>query len=129
MCNQRATATGGSVAFDQETHPRVEFARNALKVVVAQVRFPISYRLEAAGVLAEIQRALGAPYPIGLPRGEEVTVSLGPGGATVNPSRPGPAQFPDRTRTHTVTIGPEMASFETTAYQDWPTFRAALEQL
>lgn len=117
------------MTFDQETHPRVVFARNALKVVVAQVRFPVSYRLDEPGVLAELQRALSAAYPIGLPRGEEVTVAIGPGGATMNQGRPGPAQFADVSRTRTVTIGSDMASFETTAYEDWPTFRVAFGDL
>lgn len=117
------------MTFDQETHPRVEFARNALKVVVAQVRFPVSYRLEQAGVLADLQQALSVAYPIGLPRGEEVTIAIGPGGATMNQGRPGPAQFADVSRTRTITIGSDMASFETTAYEDWPTFRAAFGDL
>jgi uncharacterized protein (TIGR04255 family) len=120
---------GGYVTFDQEVHDRIQFTRNALKVVVAQVRFPISYRLAESGVLATIQEALLADYPIALPRGNQVTIAIGPSGPVVAPPKAGPAQFANSARTSTVTIGEDTASFETTAYTDWPSFVASFENV
>jgi len=117
------------VTFDQEVHDRIQFSRNALKVVVAQVRFPINYRLSEAGVLPALQEALLADYPIALPRGEQITVAVGPGGPSITAPKQGPTQFANAARTSTVTIGEDMAGFETTAYTDWPSFLASFENV
>lgn len=117
------------MTFDQETHERIQFAENALKVVVGQVTFPVSYRLAAPGAMPRVQDALAGDYPISLPPTPQMTVSFAPGVAPVVSPAESPAQFADVSKTHIVTVGRDTASLETTAYTRWADFRAAFERL
>ena len=117
------------MTFDQETHERIVFARNPLKVVVAQIRFPPAYSLADPAGLAAAQGALSARYPTSLPRIQQVTMVAGPGGPVPPVVQPGPARFGDEAGTWVVSVGPDSASLETTHYGSWADFRARLQEL
>lgn len=115
--------------FDHETHERIVFARNPLKVVVAQIRFPPAYGLAEPTGLAVIQTAFSPRYPTSLPRTQQVTVAVGPSGPVPPVVQPGPARFGDEGGTWVVSVGPDSASLETTRYESWVDFRARLREL
>jgi len=117
------------VTFDQETHQRIVFARNPLKVVVAQVQIPPAYSLGDPAGLAAAQASLSARYPTSLPRTQQVTVVAGPGGPVPPVVQPGPARFGDESGTWVVSVGPDSASLETTRYDSWVDFRARMQEL
>lgn len=117
------------MTFDQETYERIVFVRNPLKVVVAQIRFPPAYALADPTGLAATQAALSARYPTSLPRIQEMTIVAGPGAPVPPVVQPGPARFGDETGTWVVSVGPDMASLETTRYDSWVDFRARLREL
>lgn len=117
------------MTFDQETHQRILFARNPLKVVVAQIRFPPDYALADPAGLAAAQAALSTRYPISLPRIQEMTIVAGPAGPVPPVVQPGPARFGDHAGTWVVSVGPDVASLETTHYESWVDFRTRLREL
>lgn len=117
------------MTFDQETHERIVFARNPLKVVVAQIRFPPAYALADPTGLAATQAALSTRYPTSLPRTQEMTIVAGPGAPVPPVVQPGPARFGDEAGTWVVSVGPDVASLETTHYVSWVDFRARLREL
>jgi len=117
------------VTFDQETHPRIEFISNPLKVVVAQIRFPAIYGLTEPGGLAAIQGALGHQYPIAMPRIPNITINVGPGGVADTLTDAGPVRFGTEGDIWVINITPEWISLETQAYESWADFRARLEEL
>lgn len=117
------------MTFDQETHERIVFARNPLKVVVAQIRFPPAYSLADPAGLAAAQAALSGRYPISLPRTQEITVVAAPDGPVPPVIQPGPARFGDESGTWVVSVGTDTASLETTRYESWVDFRARLYEL
>jgi uncharacterized protein (TIGR04255 family) len=114
------------VTFDQEIHPRIEFSRNPLKVVVAQVSFPAMYGLTQPAALAAFQAALGREYPNPLPRIPNITVTISPEGASDATSEMGPVRFANEDGTWLINVGTEWISLETTAYETWVGFRARL---
>lgn len=115
--------------FDQETHERIVFAHNPLKVVVAQIRFPPAYALAEATGLAAIQTALTPRYPTSLPRTQQVTMAVGSGGPVPPVVQPGPARFGDEPGFWVVSVGPDSVSLETTRYNSWADFRARFREL
>lgn len=117
------------MTFDQETHERIVFARNPLKVVVAQIRFPPAYALADPTGLAATQASLATRYPTSLPRIQEMTIVAGPGAVIPPVVQPGPARFGDEAGTWVVSIGSDVASIETTRYESWIDFRARLREL
>ncbi len=117
------------MTFDQEAHERIVFARNPLKVVVAEIRFPPAYSLAEPAGLAAAQAALSTRYPMSLPRIQQVTVVAGPGGPVPPVVQPGPARFGDDAGTWVVSVGPDSASLETTRYDSWVDFRARLKEV
>lgn len=117
------------MTFDQETHARIVFARNPLKVVVAQIRFPPAYTLADPAGLAAAQTALSARYPTALPRVQQVMISVGPSGPVQPVVQPGPARFGDDVETWVVSLDSDSASLETTRYESWMDFRTRLQEL
>jgi len=111
------------MTFDQETHDRLRFERNPLKVVVAQVRFPTSYLLGDPGVQGRIQAEFLERFPEALPPVQEIMVALTQRGPEQIQTKQGPARFADPTKRTIVSIGPAMASLETTFYEGWERFR------
>lgn len=116
------------MTFDQETHPRIEFRNNPLKVVVAQIRFPAIYGLTEPAALAAIQATLGRLYPKALPRIPNVTVNIGPGGVADTSTDAGPVRFATDDESWLINITPEWISVETQAYVSWVGFRARFEE-
>lgn len=116
------------MTFDQETHPRIEFRNNPLKVVAAQITFPTLYGLTEPASLAAIQAVLGARYPTPLPRVPHFEITLGPAGADTQ-SAAGPIRFASEDGTWLINIATDWVSVETTAYVSWVAFRARFEEL
>jgi uncharacterized protein (TIGR04255 family) len=116
----------GNVTFDQETHGRLRFERNPLKVVVAQVRFEPVHQLASPEVRAAIQVELADRYPRALQDVQEVTFAITAQGPTPPQVERTAVRFADETEGRIVAVGSEMASFETTHYEGWEEFRDAL---
>ena len=114
------------MTFDQEVHPRLRFDRDPLRVVVAQVRFPTSHHLATADAQAAIQAALAGSFPKPLAAIQEVTIGFTPQGPTTPQVAQSAIRFSDESEERIVSIGTEMASFETTRYAGWEAFRADL---
>lgn len=122
---------GTPVTFDEEAWPRLRFANNSnpLKVVVAQVRFPLAHALANPAVHAAIQRSLAPQFPQALDAVQEVTFAVTPQGPTSPTVEQTAIRFGDDEAKRTVAIGPAMASFETTRYEGWEAFRPDVEQV
>jgi uncharacterized protein (TIGR04255 family) len=122
---------GRPVTFDEEAWPRLRFANNSnpLKVVVAQVRFPLTHALADPAIHAAIQRSLAPRFPLALDAVQEVTFAVTPQGPTSPTVEQTAIRFGDGEAQRTVAIGPAMASFETTRYVDWESFRPDVEQV
>jgi uncharacterized protein (TIGR04255 family) len=117
------------MTFDQEAHRRLRFQRNALKVVVAQVRFPTAYALADPAVQARLQAAVAERFPMPLPPVQEIIVALTAKGPEQVQAQQGPVRFADADKRRIISIAPAMASLETTDYVGWEDFRAELRQL
>src|SRR5438270_333537 len=115
--------------FDEEERPRLKFEQNPLKVVVAQVRFPTAYPIADPAVQARIQAAVSARFPTPLPPIQEVIVALTPKGPEQIQAQQGPIRFADQEKRRIISIGPAMASFETTDYVGWEDFCGELQRL
>lgn len=113
---------GSYVTFDEEEWPRLRFARNPLKVVVAQVRYPTTHALGDPAVHAAIQRAVAGSHPKSLPPVQEVTFAVTPQGPTTAQVEQSAVRFGDDQDRSIIAIGPGMASFETTDYRGWEHF-------
>jgi uncharacterized protein (TIGR04255 family) len=113
------------VTFDEEAWPRLRFGNgsNPLKVVVAQVRFPLAHALADPAVHSTIQRSLGDQFPRALDPLQEVTFAVTPQGPTSPSVEQTAVRFSDDEGKSTVAIGAALASFETTRYEGWETFR------
>lgn len=114
------------MTFDQEVHPRLRFERDPLRVVVAQVRFPTNHQLATADTRAAIQAALADRFPKPLAAIQEVTFGFTPQGPTAPQIAQSAIRFSDEREERIVSVGAEMASFETTRYTGWEEFRADL---
>lgn len=112
------------MTFDQEAHPRLRFAHNVLKVVVAQVRFPTAYPLADPAVQARLQQALLGLFPKPLPPAQEIMVSLTPRGPEQIQAQQSAIRFADESERTIVSIGPGAASLETSDYPGWEVFAA-----
>lgn len=115
------------MVFDRDPQPRIQFASNPLKVVVAQLRFDTDFRLAQPDVLASIQAALKEGYPVvERTQAPQFSVQLAfraePGAAVSHPAPISPVRFTDNGGDWTVTIGPDLLSVETTAYESWEEF-------
>lgn len=117
------------MTFDQESHPRLKFEHNQLKVVVGQVRFPTAFALSDPAVHALIQAEVADRFPVALGPLQEVTFGLTPEGPTRLNAQRGPIRFADKESQQIISISPEMASFETTFYTGWEDFQQAFEYL
>lgn len=117
------------MTFDEEAWPRLRFGNgsNPLKVVVAQVRFPLAHALADPAVHSTIQRALGGQFPKALDPVQEVTFAVTPQGPTSPNVEQTAVRFADDEGKSTIAVGPAMASFETTRYEGWETFRPNIE--
>lgn len=111
------------MTFDQETHPRLRFQHNPLKIVVAQVRFDAVHQLDTPDVHAAIQAELAERFPRSLPQLQEITFTLTPQGPSTQQVEQTAVRFGDEAARVTIAIGPEMASFETIYYEGWEAFR------
>lgn len=119
------------MTFDEEAWPRLRFANNAnpLKVVVAQVRFPLAHSLNTPDVHAGIQRSLGGDFPKSLDPIQEVTFAVTAQGPTAPQIEHSAIRFGDAAAKKVVAIGPSMGSFETTQYEGWENFRPEVERV
>lgn len=117
------------MTFDLEAHPRLRFQRNALKVAVAQVRFPTAYPLADPAVQARIQAAVVERFPVPLPPVHEIIVALTQKGPEQVQAQAGPIRFADAEKQQILSVAPGMASFETTQYVGWEEFRTELRHL
>lgn len=117
--------------FDDETWGRLRFQkdRNPLKVVVAQVRFPLIHGLAAPATHAAIQRALTDTHPRSLESVQEVTFAVTPQGPTPPQVEQTAIRFGDPSGTGVIAIGPLAASYETTRYESWEAFRPEFERV
>jgi uncharacterized protein (TIGR04255 family) len=117
------------VTFDEEVWPRLHFAQNPLKVVVAQVRFPTSHALGDAAVHAVIQLAVAEHFPKPLAAMQEVAFAVTPQGPTAPQVQQTAVRFSDDQEKSIMAIGPGLASYETTDYRGWEDFEPQLERV
>ncbi len=118
------------MTFDEEAWPRLRFgAGNPLKVVVAQVRYPMAHGLADPAIQATIQRALADAYPLSLDPVQEVTFAVTPQGPTPPRTEQTAIRFGNQAGTGVIAIGPASASFETTRYEGWQTFLPEVERV
>lgn len=112
------------MAFDRDDLPRVEFARNPLKVAVVQLRFPPVFALAQPAGLAALQQGLAVRYPLASAPDQIVTVSVGPEGIGQPVAGSGPVRFTDEQNEWTVAVSADALSLETTRYRSWMDFSA-----
>jgi|GEM_PF-6034955 len=118
------------MTFDEEAWPRLRFgAGNPLKVVVAQVRYPMAHGLADPAVQAAIQRALADSYPLSLDPVQEVTFAVTAQGPTPPKTEQTAIRFGNEAGTRVIAIGPGSASFETTRYEGWEAFLPEVERV
>lgn len=98
-------------------HERLTFERNPLQNVVAQVRFPHLYELEAPAGVTAFQRAVHDAYPIAQPR--EISVTLGPGPIQSDANR---YKFNDPSGQWLVALTPDYIALESQAYERFDDF-------
>src|SRR6266511_2992172 len=116
-----------SVADQRRLMPRREVYPNApLRLVTAELRFPLSPSLAGGDLLSTLAKVLGGMLPIiePVPQGLQVTF-----GAEPQPARmtSGGFRLLSRDRTFAVTVGASRLAVETTVYEHWETFRKSIE--
>ena len=115
------------MVLDQGSLPRIQFAHNPLKIVVAQLRFETQFRLGQPDVLAAIQAELRDTYPA-VNRLQEAQLSVQFGRPNAEPQvrqsvDAGPVRFAAEDGTWAATVAADMLSLETTDYREWEQFR------
>lgn len=101
--------------------PRVVFARNPLKVVVAQLKFPAVFALAQPTGVAQFQQAIEADYPLNDVMGQ-VDVQLAPNPGLGIPQAPTWRFFPDG-QAWIVGVSVSSLSLETKTYTRFEEFR------
>lgn len=117
--------------FGRERLPRIQFARNPLKVVIVQMRFPPELALAEPASHTRIQNALRERYPLAQPI-EQVNIqfAIGPQSVpAVQQARPTGVRFTSEDGAQAVTIGPDAVSLQSTAYHDWPEFEGRFDEM
>lgn len=89
---------------------------NRLKVVVAQVKFPLVHVLNTSAGVAPFQDAIRKRYPIAADRGHQLTMRVSAAGMETDASQPGPWRFLTEDDRWTVAIAPDSLTLETTSY-------------
>jgi uncharacterized protein (TIGR04255 family) len=117
------------VTFDEETHQRLRFQHNPLKIVVAQVRYPTMHQLATPDVLAAIQADLAERFPKPLPPLQEITFGMTPQGPTTPQVQRAAERFGAPDDRLILAIGQETASVETIDYRGWEDFSVELRDL
>ncbi|MCZ7662717.1 MAG: TIGR04255 family protein [Thermoleophilia bacterium] len=102
-----------------EPRARMRFARNPLRTVIAQVRFPHLYALEEPASVGEFQKLVSPQYPMAIPRDEGVPRLDVPG---LNFAAVGPYRFRDASGAWLVALTPDAISLETTEYSRFEEF-------
>lgn len=118
--------------FGRERLPRIQFARNPLKVVIVQMRFPSELALAEPASHTRIQNALRERYPLAqLIEQVNIQFAIGPQPPVpaVQQARPAGVRFTTEDGAQAVTIGPDAVSLQSTAYHDWPEFEGCFEEL
>lgn len=115
------------VTLTEQLPPRLRFATNPIKIVVAQVRFTPVWALAEPGTLATIQRRLRDDYPEALAHEQQMQFVLGNSDPPVISQ--GPARFRSADARWIVSIGQESVSLETTDYPHWEQFRDRLDRV
>lgn len=107
--------------------PRRLYARNPLKLVIAQIRFPVLLRFDEPSFIAPFQEALRGRYPRSALE-QQVDLLVGSQGPIT-----GPAKALWRLRSAegawTVSLAPDALSLETTAYERWEGFAERIEEV
>jgi len=122
------------VVFERDPLPRIQFARNPLKIVVAQLRIDTDFRLEQPDVLAVIQDRLRETYPVASRvQQPQFSIQFGVRPDAEPTIRQGLEQAPVRFVTEdggwAVTLAPDVITLETTAYEGWDPFRDRFAEL
>lgn len=116
------------MAFDDDLLPRdVTFARDPLRVAVAQIRFPVTFSLRDAAVLAEFQKSI-PDYPKATEPTTRTDLEI-PGGPRLALTQHAPARFADAAERWLISLAPDSLSIETTEYPGWEAFRERVESV
>lgn len=115
--------------FKLEDQTRLIFDRNPLQVVVTQFRFPPLFSIEQASGVAAFQEAIREDYPLSEDRHQQVSMMLGPGGASPPVGEQGPWRFFSDDKEWTVALAPDFLSLETTHYERFESFCERAEKL
>lgn len=99
-----------------------------LALVAAEVRYTYAPRLRTPDVWDAIQMDLEEILPIRRPQQMKVTMSVG-AQQTISSQLEQVLRLTDRKSTTALTVTPEATTFETTAYSEYPQFRATLEKV
>jgi uncharacterized protein (TIGR04255 family) len=119
------------VYFGRERLPRIQFARNPLKVVISQMRFPAELALAEPAAQTRIQGGLRERYPLAQPLDQmNIQFSIGPQAMPpVSQSRSGGVRFTSEAGEWAVTVGTDALSLQATAYHDWDDFKHRFEEV
>ena len=117
--------------FGRERLPRIQFSRNPLKVVIAQMRFPAELALAEPAAQTRMQAGLRDRYPLAQSIDQmSIQVALGPQAMQpVSQSRPSGVRFTSEGGEWAVTINPDALSLQATAYHDWDDFKSRFDHL
>jgi len=116
-----------NVSFTEQVPPRLHFATNPIKIVVAQVRFQPVWTLADPSTLATVQARLRDEYPEALPYEQQMELVIGKTDPPV--ISPGPARFRSADTKWLVSVGQDSVSLETTDYVRWEAFRERVSKL
>jgi uncharacterized protein (TIGR04255 family) len=117
------------LSLDLAEPDRLIFERNPLQTVVVQVRFPAIFSLEQPAGVAGFQERIRAAYPKAEGRAQHVSVVVGPGGAAVPGTQPGPWRFLTDDGAWVAAIAPDFVSLETTSYTRFEDFLGRAERI
>ncbi len=111
-----------------QPQPRRLYQTNPLKLVICQIRHPVSPRFEEAGFIAPFQEVLGDRYPR-VSQEQQVTINIPPGAPITAPSSTALWRFQDGEGLWSVVAARDFVSLETSAYRAFEEFEAQLEHV
>jgi uncharacterized protein (TIGR04255 family) len=114
------------VVFEQAPAHHNQLQQNPLKLAVAQLRFPVDFRLAQPEVLAALQAAFAPRYPV-VSQVQQMSIEFGfgpgiPPTVREQPVTQPPTRFADPEGRWAVTVALEALSLETSGYTNWDDF-------
>jgi uncharacterized protein (TIGR04255 family) len=102
------------------------YPSNSLRLVVAEIRFPLSARLSGTDMLAALSSVLGDRLPIIEPGNQILEMSSAGPAPVLRPAGDGSYRFLTRDRMLSVSVDANRLAVEATEYEGWESFREVL---